>query len=65
MLLNDFYADTVSAPGAGVASPARGPSLTAAGSFAQSASGSVSAEGHPAMWTLALIGLALVLLHTQ
>jgi MYXO-CTERM domain-containing protein len=41
------------------------PRASASGSISQSVSGSVSAEGNPALWFIALVGLALLLLHLE
>jgi MYXO-CTERM domain-containing protein len=41
------------------------PRASASGSISQSVSGGVSAEGNPALWFIALVGLALLLLHLE
>lgn len=61
MDMNDFY-------GVGSATTAARPPVTngkisASGAFSQSASGSIDAEGAPAVWFLLLVGASLLLMH--
>jgi hypothetical protein len=61
--LNDFYPSTAGGPSTAVQAPQGGPMLAASGSVAQSASGSVSLDGQPALWFLALVGAAMIVWH--